>query len=353
MNKAVYLPKAGWKTFVEGLTRRFHTFAPVEKNGVVVFERISGEEAICLDRPAQIGPKGVIFPQSERLFSFTLKKNADDFQRTDIDLNGKTDAPQSVILCARPCDARGFATLDPVMLGKDPYYTERRAKTTIITYACAEPFSACFCTSAGGGPADKNNSDLLVTALNDGYYLEAFTDKGLALLDGVAVEDGEPYAQAAGEVHTTAEGRLKKLFKRLESFDLERGLFRSEEFWEEASQKCLSCGACTYLCPTCHCFNITDEQNVDSGERIRSWDSCMFPHYTRETSGHNPRSLKALRLQNRVGHKFVYHPERYDDVLCSGCGRCIRYCPVSVDISRIVAQLAGKKEETVTELLDE
>ena len=112
----------------------------------------------------------------------------------------------------------------------------------------------------------------------------------------------------------------------------------------------MSCGACTYLCPTCYCFNMTDEQAVNKGERIRSWDSCMFPHFTLETSGHNPRSKKAQRFKQRVGHKFVYYPEKYGELACSGCGRCIRFCPISMEIGKVVARLAeeggGSRDES-------
>jgi sulfhydrogenase subunit beta (sulfur reductase) len=345
MNRAGHMTHGEWRTFVEALSRRFQVYGPVKSEGVIAFKRLDGDEALCLDRPAQIGPKAVVFPQSETLFSFSMEKGEGDPQAINVSLDADVSAADSVVLCARPCDARGFSALDPVLLGKDPYYTERRERTAIIALACGEPFSGCFCTSVESGPADKQNSDILVTPLDEGYYLEILNDRGEALLEGADLKDEGSFREQADAVHRVATQRLKKVFRRLESYDLEHGLFRSEKFWEDVTERCLSCGACTYLCPTCHCFNITDELDIDSGERIRSWDSCMFPHYTRETSGHNPRAEKAHRFKNRIGHKFVYHPERYDEVLCSGCGRCIRYCPVSLNISHIVAQLTGGDEE--------
>ena len=114
-------------------------------------------------------------------------------------------------------------------------------------------------------------------------------------------------------------------------------------FWRDQSAKCVSCGACTYLCPTCYCFTITDETTGMSGRRMRSWDACMHFQFTLEASGHNPRPTKAHRLKNRVGHKFSYYPTLHDGLIaCCGCGRCVKSCPVSVDIREIVQNAVAK-----------
>ena len=114
-------------------------------------------------------------------------------------------------------------------------------------------------------------------------------------------------------------------------------VFDNMEFWENVSAQCLSCGACTYLCPSCYCFNITDESHGMQSTRIRSWDNCMSALFTMEASGHNPRPTKAHRLKNRVGHKFSYYPNLHDGTpSCCGCGRCIKSCPAGVDIREIV-----------------
>ena len=113
--------------------------------------------------------------------------------------------------------------------------------------------------------------------------------------------------------------------------------FTDTAFWDKETVKCLSCGCCTYICPTCQCFTITDEGSQLDGRRIRSWDSCMTPLFTMETSGHNPRPTKANRMRNRVSHKFSFYPERYNGYFsCVGCGRCVVSCPVSLDIRHMV-----------------
>ncbi len=337
--KEGYITKAAWASFVEALTQRCQVYAPCEEGETVRFRQI-GEGAdtgmsVCLDRPAQGAPKGVIFPQSETLFTFTFSKDPDDPQKTRISLDAEPAQSDAVILAGRPCDARGFTILDRVFMEADPYYRERRERTTIITLACSRSFTGCFCTSVGGSPADKTGSDALMTQLEDGYHIEVLTEKGADKLADLKLEDGTPHrdeakkrqAASAGSVHT----------------DVQPELYASDEFWQEASEKCLSCGACTYLCPTCYCFNITDEQGTMTGERIRSWDSCMFSHFTLEASGHNPRTWKSQRLKNRIGHKFIWYPEVHGEPACTGCGRCIRHCPVSVDIGRIVTLLSGRE----------
>ena len=301
------------------------------------FRRIGAGQEPCLDEPAAAAPKSVIYPQSHSLFTFDFKKDPDAPDKTAIELSAPTDASDAVILCGRPCDAKGFTVLDRVFMGVDPYYTARREKTTLVTLACNGPYTGCFCTSVGGGPAEGAGSDVLLTDLGHGYYVEALTEKGDKVLDGAALKDGAPYEKEAGERKAAATQAVKQVFppgaKPAEG---------SDAYWDEVSQKCLACGACTYLCPTCYCFNITDEQAVGSGgRRLRSWDSCMFAHFTKEASGHNPRAQKSKRLRNRVAHKFTHYPEKYGEPGCTGCGRCIRLCPVSMEISGIVATLTA------------
>ena len=336
--KEGYVTKAAWAPFVESLRARCQVYAPCEEEGTVIFRRLEEGDAVCLDAPAHGAPKGVLFPQSETLFTFAFSKDPEEPRKTNVSLEAPTSQPDAVILAARPCDARGFTILDRVFLEADPYYRERREKTTIITMACSRSFAGCFCTSVGGGPADRTGSDVFVTELEGGYHVEVLNDKGAAALAGLSMEDGAPYHDEAKKRQDDAA------FTGGVSTKVRPEMFASADFWQEAAEKCLGCGACTYLCPTCQCFNITDEQGTIGGERIRSWDSCMFSHFTLETSGHNPRSQKSQRLKNRVGHKFVWSPEVHGEPACTGCGRCIRHCPVSMDIGRIVTLLSGTVE---------
>lgn len=345
-----YLPKEKLKDFIRELAKDAIVHVPCLEGETVVFRPFSEDRELCLERPANIPPKSIIYPQSETLFSFEHKKDPEDHQKMSVELKVDIDAPGTVIFGARPCDARGFVIYDRVFIDTDtpdPYYKKRRENTLVVTLSCTAPFPGCFCVGVGGSPAGKEGTDAMLTEIAGGYIVEPVTEKGKAILNKPMVEDGSTRLKDAQQAQQKAHEAVKNPFAGGMP-NISPELFDADPFWEQALSKCVSCGACTYLCPTCYCFNITDEQVYGKGERIRSWDACMFFHFTLEASTHNPRPTKFQRFKNRVGHKFVYYPEKYEGAIaCCGCGRCIRYCPVSVDISEIVNDLGGggKKEQ--------
>ncbi len=343
-----FIPKEKWGTVIEALSTKAQVYVPCLEGDTVIFRPFSKDRTLCFDRPANSPPKGVIFPQCDALFSFTFVKDPENPQKTAIELKENLTFPKTILIGSRPCDAKGFTVYDRPYTETDtadPYYKGRREQTTVVTMACKSPSAGCFCTAVGGNPSDKEGSDALITELNKGYFVEALTDKGKEILQASGVEDGSPYQKEAEEKKKEVTAMVKTPYGPEGLGMLSRELFDNDEFWDNAVAKCVSCGACTYLCPTCYCFNITDEETTDKGERIRSWDGCMFVHFTLEASGHNPRPTKFQRFKNRAGHKFLYYPEKYNGVIaCCGCGRCIRYCPMSVDISEIVSKLQGTRE---------
>jgi len=228
------------------------------------------------------------------------------------------EAPPTVIFGSRPCDARGFLIYDRVFLDEgnpDPYYRARREATTIVTVLCLDPERTCFCSTVGGGPLDEEGSDLVLLPLEGGYLAKALTPKGEALLgDGAFVEASEGQLSEAERLRERA--KMEPLLE-LDGIPERFNESFTSDLWERVSQKCISCGACTFLCPTCYCFNI-------------------------EASGHNPRPTKAERYRNRIGHKFSYYPSLYEGLFaCCGCGRCIKSCPVSLDIREVLRELVS------------
>ncbi len=333
--------------WLKSLAQDARLLAPRKQGKAVLFKQYSLDELATLAELAPLleratsSPKAAVMPASETLVSFHSVKKPEEPALLDTTLSAPCcEAEPTVLFGCRPCDARGFVVLDrPYLQGKfvDPYYKARREATLIITQACPRAYAACFCNWVGSNPADPEGSDILFTAVDGGFVLEALSPKGEEALarGGFAEENGREDEVKAVQAKA-AEGlpppsTVEDIPARVAS------RFNDAAFWEEETAKCLSCGACTYLCPTCQCFTITDEGNALTGKRIRSQDTCMSPLFTREASGHNPRAEKWKRMRNRISHKFSYYPASYQGVYsCCGCGRCVVSCPVSLDIRHVV-----------------
>lgn len=305
---------------------------------------------------ATVPPRKAVLPEAEVLFRFRKIRKPDEPVQWETILTDHLRQTPTVVFGCRPCDARGFDCLDrPYLKGlyEDPYYKARRDRLTVISLTCDTGCETCFCHWVGGGPTSPTGSDVLLTRIEDGYILQAITSRGEDLLNSSNLEDGESRFPLAEEVRKKAWASLVPAPRLEDAPKSLAKIFTNTEFWQHWTDRCISCGACTYFCPTCYCFNITDEGEPDSpagGRRLRSWDNCMSSLYTREASGHNPRSRKAQRMRNRVSHKFWTFPENWGMYLCSGCGRCITRCPVHLDIREITlaaieaANAAGKQE---------
>lgn len=320
-------------------------YAPRREGTAVLYRAYTEGDPIELKvRPTE-SAKHILFPRGEELFSFQREHDPQTPGKSNLRLHEPDNPGPAVVFGALSCDARGFLTFDPVYNGsgtggqaRDVYYLKRRAQTTFIVHACNSALATCFCNWVGGGPTSTQGADILATDVEGGLLLQAITEQGAALLEAKALaESTEAQRAEARERHVRVEASMEPgpdLSKAAEAL-LRR--FEDREFWLKQSAGCLSCGACSYLCPTCHCFTITDESNGISGTRLRSWDTCMSSLFTMEASGHNPRNGKAMRLKNRLGHKFSYYPGLHDGhFACCGCGRCIKSCPSSVDIRNIL-----------------
>ena len=323
--------------FLERLVRKRQVFAPVKKGEVLLIREIDSPSQVILEyRNAKESPKSVLFPQRETLFRYRAEKG-----RAEVDPPSGEEKGR-VLFGIRPCDARGLLLLDKVFGGgsSDPYYADKRKNTVVVSLGCTDPNPSCFCLSMGGGPCSAEGSDLLLLDLGDFHLAEAVNEKGAALLEDQAFEQSDEESLSLAEkIRKQAEACMQPVAKKenLEQ-DLER-LF-NDPVWKDLTESCLGCGICTYLCPTCHCFDLCDEAAGTTGERIRVWDSCQFPLFTQQASGFNPRPTVKERFRQRIMHKFSYLPETQAMPGCVGCGRCVTECPVNLDIREVMVSLS-------------
>jgi sulfhydrogenase subunit beta (sulfur reductase) len=322
----------------------FRIYAPSKDGDIWTYEAMNTPEDIDLEfLTTALSPKKIIFPQREVYFEFE-KADENEPEIKEV-LPGEEP---TVVLGVRPCDAKALTLMDKVFGGdfKDIYYRKRRNQTILVGLACHTPPSPnCFCLSVDGSPHSKEGLDILLTDLGDKYYVESLTKNGDQLINLDKNLFTQPIAANKKEfqiIQAESEKKIKRQINNLKKVPPKlKGMWDSP-FWDEEAMSCLRCGICTYMCPTCHCFDINDEIHSSAplkGKRIRTWDTCQFPDFTMHSSGHNPRPDKASRLRQRIMHKFQYFVETYKNYQCTGCGRCITKCPVNIDIIEVLEKV--------------
>ena len=312
-------------------SQEFTVFVPSRETGVATMTRWDGKETSFLDwyRNTVVPAKANILPPMEEIFHFQKDKEGHRIELPPL------DGQKQLIFGIRPCDARALAILDMTFNDayEDPYYLSRRKNTVLVGLGCTNPYDSCFCTSLGSSPTDTANVDLMLTDIGDEFLIEAITEAGEELITRTS---GLAKANEADETRAKAskEAAYQKVTRQLDTKNIEEKLlasFENQDYWEKIAAKCISCGICTLLCPTCYCFDINDELLKGQGARFRSLDSCSFPMYTKMPM-ENPREEKWRRVRNKVCHKYEFYPMSHGVIACTGCGRCIRFCPVNWDI---------------------
>jgi len=334
--------------FVAALLEAYRVYAPVRREGELRFDRVSdSDEVVWNYRNTTRAPKAVMFPQSECMIRFEQRLDRlNEVKATPLD-----ETP-TLVLGIRPCDVRGLLLFDRVFgQGEflDPYYLARRENTLLVAMACDRPRATCFCHAFGSGPYDAQGADVWLRKAGDDYLIEVLSKRGAALEAylGRLPEADATHLALAEETERAALERLSDIEPVAGIEAVLAGLFDSP-LWAEVSEKCLACGTCTYNCPGCHCFNIEDRVLAGGGDRVRAWDSCMYPTFTQHASGHNPRPDQAARWRQRTMHKFEYLPRNVGLYGCVGCGRCIQSCPVRLDIRQVLRRVRQEEGSGVT-----
>ncbi len=321
---------------------QYHDFQPLEPGQAPDFD--------CLN--TRMSPKAMIYPQSETMFEYSLEENREDHHRLR---EVPADETPRAVFGIRPCDIKAF-----LLVGKnfdtpeykDPYWIKAFEATTFIGYACNDPCSTCFCTTAGCGPFHEEGLDILLVDTGEAWLAKILTDKGEKLAQAAGWNTPAPDAAAPlAALRKAAEDKIVSHVTTDRLKDQDTISLYDASFWEDVSFSCINCGTCTFVCPTCWCFDIQDESRGKSGRRMRNWDSCMFPLFTLHGSGHNPRGTKLHRVRQRFMHKLKYYVDKYDEgIQCVGCGRCVRLCPVNIDIRRVCELMNSHGEAAVCEV---
>ncbi|MCX7012478.1 MAG: 4Fe-4S dicluster domain-containing protein [Candidatus Sumerlaeota bacterium] len=326
------LRKTEIAAFVQSLAPSHTIVAPQPDEGQCSYGVLSNGAQPALDggRPRK-SAKEALYPQKERMFAF---------EAGAVEPCSVEPEPPLILFGVRACDLKGIEALDTVLLHGafvDAFYKARREAAAIVGLACEKMCPTCFCNSFGIDPYAPPACDVNLVPAGDAFVAQPLTEKGEALVASLPDADAAHLATArkAGEAFHAAENPKVAVDAFVEAV---AEVFESPA-WEGIVDGCINCGGCTYVCPTCHCFDIVDETIGHRGQRVRAWDTCMAARFTLHTSGHNPRVTPAQRLRQRILHKFQYMKKNQSILGCTGCGRCVAVCPVNWDIRDAIGRL--------------
>ncbi len=260
---------------------------------------------------------------------------------------------EQVAVGVKRCDVTSLEFLDHVFLKGpfvDPRYKARRERTLVISSDCREA-TFCFCEPFGCKGYPENGFDLNLSEVKGGCVVEVGSDKGQALVDS----HKDLFREAAESQLSERDENRKKELENIAARTREAGLGGTDEkrlreaflkgydsdIWEKYADKCVECGACNFVCPTCHCFVLLDVEEQGGFKRFRNWDSCLYPRFARVAGEANPRKRRAERLRNRIEKKFDFFVQELNRVACTGCGRCTEACAGGIRIQDILKELVG------------
>lgn len=339
----VILRKQDLPDFINRLMQDYQIGGPIQKNGGYAFETIENPEDLQLDYTTTIlPPKKFLLPVKETLIEYEDARNGK--------LKPSAAEPPAVIFGVHTCDVHAIQLIDHVFHSghADPNYVKRRQQTTIVSVECLSPCDPnSFCKSMGTLTAEEG-FDVHLVDLGDAYAMDVATEKGLALMK---------YAEATvasmddiQRLNSVLSEKWPRFPYRLD-FDVSDlpsllNMSMKSPLWSELGERCLACAACTNVCPTCFCFDVKDEidLNLTSGRRVRVWDSCQLDEFANVAGGHNFRKSRALRQRHRFMRKGRYIQEAHQFLGCVGCGRCARACPVDITPVGVFNELYRRKE---------
>ncbi|HEX7525551.1 MAG TPA: 4Fe-4S dicluster domain-containing protein [Gaiellaceae bacterium] len=337
--------------------RGYRVLGPTVRDGAIVYEDLESADDLPIgwkdvqdagsyrlerrDDDARfgyaVGPhswKQFLFPPKIRLWQAKRAERGFEIEEEPLE-----DAPLALI-GVRACELRGIQIQDKVFLGgkfTDRDYAARRADAFIVAVNCFEPAGTCFCTSMGTGPRADSGYDLALTEILDGahrFLVEAGSERGAEILAELPSHEAEPADLEAAT--TTVDRAAERMGRSVDATDIRNLLARNLESdrWDEVAKRCLGCTNCTLVCPTCFCSSVEDVTDLsgDTAERTRSWDSCFSLDHS-YIHGGSIRPSSRSRYRQWLTHKFGTWYDQFDSSGCVGCGRCIAWCPVGIDVT--------------------
>jgi len=318
--------------FVSRLAEKWELWVPCRVNGKWEFGIYDAGKDLEF-------PESIIHVSLKRLFFARRRPIAtyDENSKWSLQPVVPEEKPR-IIFGLHPCDVAGVEYMDKVFLRsehKDAIYESERKRTILVGMLCSEMEDNCHCTDRGLTPDSTKGMDVAFTKVAGGYLFSNMTGKGKQVLK-------YEYLQEVDEVPGKKEWPAGKYaIASPEDFMT----MYDDKIWHEISDICLTCGICTYACPTCGCFLVTDEKFKGKGERVTVWDSCQLQSYSRMAGGHDTRKTQASRVRNRTLDKFAYSHMRYGQISCTGCGRCVMVCPLKRSFPQLGARLSERIKE--------
>lgn len=336
MVKAFRLPATDLAAFIERLAGQYTILGPVPRGPGAVFGEVKTADQLKLDFGQTFySPKKYFHPPVQTLITFQDRQIVEKAGEADESINPR------IIFGIRPCDMNALTNLDQVFgeAYPDPYYQRQRKNTLIVALNCNQPCKNGFCTSFNTGPAAEKGYDLALTDLGDTYLVEVGSEAGQALAAGLTPATEADQTAAKQVIDSCRQSMTRRIeVENLGDFMHQRV---DHPHWQELKEKCLACGSCTNVCPTCFCFAVQDQTDLtlQNGVRERVWDSCQYYKFSRVALDHVFRPDRAARIKQRLFHKFAYYEQQFDVVGCVGCGRCVSTCIVKIDPVEVVAAL--------------
>ncbi|MBO5925939.1 MAG: 4Fe-4S dicluster domain-containing protein [Clostridia bacterium] len=326
------------------IAKNYGLYLPTKEKGALNFKKYENGAEIDIDSLQTVkSAKDFFFPQTEDMVKFKTEGKSIEI------IDSRENIEKFVIFGVRACDNKSFEILDKVFLVEpvDTMYKNRRDNAVIFTLACNNPHASCFC-KVFGVDASSPKGDVECFDVNGYIYFNPLTDKGKEIINSLTVLEDK------GE--SEIEAKKQEITKKIEELpfsNLDLSVFKGENLmelfdrkeWQELSEACLGCGTCTFVCPTCQCFDIRDFKTNSGVKRFRCWDSCMYSDFT-QMAAENPRKNQMQRFRQRFMHKLCYYPSNNDGLYsCVGCGRCVKKCPQSLNIVKVIKKIGGKNND--------